>query len=196
MADMQTRHLFILGLLIAGALGAGWWVSLSKKPLPPVAMRAASQPPAKPVVPSAPAQPVTPLPVKAPTPAPAVVETKPAAEAMPKVYPPPTPPMALDARKQYTEELEQVGLMLRDYRTLMKENPVGSNAEIMAALMGGNPKHARLGPAGGEGLNEKGELLDRWGTPYFFHQMSATVMEIHSAGPDKRMWTSDDVVVK
>ena len=139
--------------------------------------------------------PVAPLPVT-PLPAPAVVEVKPATEQVQKVYPPPTPPMALDARKKYTEELEQVRLMLRDYRTLMRENPVGSNAEIMAALMGGNPKHARLGPPGGEGLNEKGELMDRWGTPYFFHQMSATVMEIHSAGPDKRMWTSDDVVVK
>ncbi|WP_395751937.1 hypothetical protein [Prosthecobacter sp.] len=195
---MQTRPMLLLGLLVAGALAAGWRMS-SSRPLPAVAARP-SPPARKPAVQSAPAQPPSPaLPTAlAPVPAPVapVVEAKPAAEAEKKSYPPPISPMALDVRKQYAEELEQVGLMLRDYRTLMRENPVGTNAEIMAALMGGNPKHARLGPAGGEGLNEKGELMDRWGTPYFFHQMSATVMEIHSAGPDKKMWTSDDVVVK
>ena len=99
-------------------------------------------------------------------------------------------------RAKYIGDLEKVMLMLRDYRTLMKENPVGSNAEITKALMGGNPKHAQLGPANGEGVNDKGELVDRWGTPYFFHQISATVMEIRSAGPDKVLWTTDDVFVK
>jgi len=195
-AAVRPRHSLIFGLLMAGALAAGWWISSSKQR--PAAVARPPLQPSNPLVHSAPAPTATPFsppPVKQP-PVPVVVDAKPAAEPVQKVYPPPTPPMALDARKRYAEELEQVGLMLRDYRTLMKENPVGSNAEIMAALMGGNPKHARLGPPGGEGLNEKGELMDRWGTPYFFHQMSATVMEIHSAGPDKQMWTSDDVVVK
>jgi hypothetical protein len=93
-------------------------------------------------------------------------------------------------------ELGHVHAMLRDYRTRMKENPVGSNAEIMRAVMGGNPVGARLGPPEGQELNEQGELLDRWGKPYFFHQLSATVMEVRSAGPDGRMWTADDVVSK
>jgi hypothetical protein len=35
-------------------------------------------------------------------------------------------------------------------------------------------------------------MCDRWGTPYFFHQVSKTEMEIRSAGPDRRMWTGDD----
>ena len=39
-----------------------------------------------------------------------------------------------------------------------------------------------------------GELVDRWGTPYFFHSVSAEKMEIVSAGPDKELWTDDDVV--
>lgn len=91
-------------------------------------------------------------------------------------------------------ELDKVGLMLRDYRTLMGANPVGTNAEIMQAVMGGNPKGARLGPPEGQSLNAQGELVDRWGTPYFFHQLTGTSMEIRSAGPDKVMWTPDDVV--
>jgi hypothetical protein len=91
-------------------------------------------------------------------------------------------------------EVESVRLMFRDYRTRMGENPVGTNAEIMKAVMGGNPVNARLGPPEGQSLNEQGELVDKWGTPYFFHQMSKDHMEIRSAGPDRKMWTSDDVV--
>ena len=78
----------------------------------------------------------------------------------------------------------------------MGGNPVGSNAEIMAALMGGNPKGAMFAPTEGQSLNSSGELVDRWGTPYFFHQLSATEMEVRSAGPDRRMWTADDIVTK
>lgn len=92
-------------------------------------------------------------------------------------------------------ELDQINLMIRDYRTLAGENPVGTNAEIMAALMGKNSKHAQLGPPAGARFNDKGELLDRWGTPYFFHQLSGDHMEIRSAGPDKVMWTQDDPVI-
>jgi hypothetical protein len=93
-------------------------------------------------------------------------------------------------------EVDKVSLMIRDYRTLAKENPVGTNAEIMAAVMGGNPKEAELGPPEGMTLNENGELIDRWGTPYFFHQLSRDQMEIRSAGADKVMWTEDDAVAK
>ncbi|OAI56204.1 hypothetical protein AYO49_00955 [Verrucomicrobiaceae bacterium SCGC AG-212-N21] len=94
------------------------------------------------------------------------------------------------------QEIERVQEMLRDYRTVFGENPVGTNAEIVAALNGGNSKQARLGPPEGQGLNEKGELVDRWGTPYFFHQLDGQNMEIHSAGADRKMGTPDDVVMR
>ena len=90
-------------------------------------------------------------------------------------------------------ELEEVQMMLRDFRTRMGDNPVGSNAEIMQSVMGGNPAAARLGPPPGQTLNADGELLDPWGTPYFFHQLSAIRMEVRSAGPDKTMWSGDDL---
>ena len=93
-------------------------------------------------------------------------------------------------------ELGKVHRMIVDYHTLMGANPVGTNAEIMQALMGGNPHQATLGPPEGQGLNQRGELIDPWGTPYFFHQLSGDVMEIHSAGPDKIMGTADDLVLK
>jgi hypothetical protein len=93
-------------------------------------------------------------------------------------------------------EADKVRLMIRDYHTSARENPVGTNAEIMAAVMGGNPRQAQLGPPEGMQLNQKGELIDRWGTPYFFHQLSRDQMEIRSAGADKVMWTEDDAVAK
>ena len=90
--------------------------------------------------------------------------------------------------------MDKVSLMIRDFRTLDGTNPVGTNAEIMKAVMGGNPKKAMLGPPEGQNLNANGELVDRWGTPYFFHQMTATHMEIHSAGPDRIFSTPDDII--
>ena len=69
-------------------------------------------------------------------------------------------------------ELEKVHRMIVNYHTLMGENPVGTNAEIMAAIMGRNPRQATLGPPEGQNLNAQKELIDPWGTPYFFHQLS------------------------
>jgi hypothetical protein len=94
------------------------------------------------------------------------------------------------------EELLKVQSMLRDYRTRMGGNPVGTNAEIMKAVMGGNSAGARLGPPDGQEINEQGELVDQWKTPYFFHQLSKDSMEVRSAGPDRQMWTADDLITK
>ena len=111
-------------------------------------------------------------------------------------YPPSTPPprQAADSEPEVAQDFDKISLMLRDYRTLAGENPVGTNAEIMKAIMGGNPKGARLGPPEGQSLSDKGELIDRWGTPYFFHQLGKDQLEIHSAGPDRRMGTEDDLI--
>ncbi len=88
--------------------------------------------------------------------------------------------------------------MLQQYRSTLGENPVGTNAEIMKSLMGGNPRKIMIQPDGEDGtkLNGDGELIDRYGRPYFFHQISGQEMEIRSAGADGKMWTNDDVIVK
>ena len=74
-------------------------------------------------------------------------------------------------------------------------NPVGSNAEITAALQGRNPVGLAFVPRGHRAVNAAGELCDRWGTPFFFHAESARRMEIRSAGPDRRLWTEDDAIL-
>ena len=80
------------------------------------------------------------------------------------------------------------------YRFVFKANPVGSeNQEIMAQLLGNNAKKLVFFPRNHPSLNEDGVLLDRWGTPYYFHPLSAQLMDMRTAGPDGNLWTDDDL---
>ncbi len=72
-------------------------------------------------------------------------------------------------------------------------NPVGENAEITAALMGKNRLNLVLIEPTNRAVNARGELVDRWGTPFRLHQLSGTKMEVQSAGPDRKFATADDV---
>jgi hypothetical protein len=93
--------------------------------------------------------------------------------------------------------LENMSRAVRQYGQMFGGNPVGTNPEITSQLTGNNPKHINfINAEAGIRVNENGELVDPWGTPYFFHQLSGTDMEIHSAGPDRIMWTADDLVTK
>lgn len=105
----------------------------------------------------------------------------------------PAPQKAVDVDADAARDFDKIALMLRGYRAITGENPTGTNAEIMKAIMGGNPRGAILGPPEGQSLNGEGELIDRWGTPYFFHELTSDLMEIRSAGPDRRMWNEDDI---
>lgn len=175
----------------------------ASKPTPEVRTTEAIEPPAPPAA-AAPLAPPPPLPPADPdpaTPKPRTEESRAASQrdlenplvaSYPPSMPPPRP--AANAEPEIAADFDQVSLMLRDYRTRIGENPVGTNAEIMQAIMGGNPKGAQFGPPEGQTLNEHGELIDRWGTPYFFHQLSKDLMEIHSAGPDRRMGNADDLL--
>jgi hypothetical protein len=93
--------------------------------------------------------------------------------------------------------VENVRTAIHNYGQRFGGNPVGNNAEITRALGGENPGQVNyLDAEAGLRVNEKGEMIDAWGTPFFFHQLSGTVMEIHSAGPDKILWTADDLVTQ
>ena len=73
-------------------------------------------------------------------------------------------------------------------------NPVGDNAAIPAALTGQNALNFQFIPHDHPAINARGELCDRWGTPFFFHALSGTRMELRSAGPARQMYTDDDIV--
>jgi hypothetical protein len=85
---------------------------------------------------------------------------------------------------------------IRQYASAFGENPVGTNPEITASLQGNNPKQINFLRPDGNRVNSNGELVDVWGTPYFFHQISGHEMEIRSAGPDRVMYTGDDLVTR
>jgi hypothetical protein len=159
-----------------------------------------------------------PVPKLAASPPPSPVETPPPATA--EIPVPPTPPAAAipaaalpatattspsaapvlpgsateipATAEDISEDLSAVDSTIRNFQAVHGENPIGSNAEITAALLGNNLKQIKLEVPAGSRLNSEGEMCDRWGTPYFFHQVSGTEMEIRSAGPDRRMWTGDD----
>ena len=86
--------------------------------------------------------------------------------------------------------------VIRQYGSTFGSNPVGVNSEITKALQGENPKQLNFLKTDGNRVNANGELVDPWSTPYFFHQLSGTEMEIRSAGPDRVMYTSDDLVIR
>lgn len=93
--------------------------------------------------------------------------------------------------------LDNMRVVIHNYGATFGENPVGNNAEITAALAGKNPKQINfISDVAGLRVNGNGELVDAYGTPFFFHQLSGKVMEIHSAGEDRQMWTFDDLVTK
>jgi hypothetical protein len=100
-------------------------------------------------------------------------------------------------RSDIGADLRVIALVLDTFRSNFPHdgNPVGTNAEITAALTGRNRLRLSLIPSDHAAINANGELCDRWGTPFFFHAESGTQMEIRSAGPDRKMWNQDDVVL-
>ena len=116
--------------------------------------------------------------------------------------PPPATPFLVGAAdtppaKDPATVLSNMRVTANHYGSMFGGNPVGTNPEITRALNGDNPKQVKfISEDLGLRINGRGELVDYWGTPFFFHQLSGTEMEIRSAGPDKIMWTADDLVTR
>lgn len=208
---MKLRALLVVLLIVAGGAVAVWfWPAVSEKPAPvsvpqlpaasPLATTSSVPPSASPTPqPEAtPAGPTPPVRFDSPVmPGQPVYRSGPASPN--RVVPAAAPGSAAFAtmkEPEGKEEIENVRAMFTNYVARMGEIPIGTNAEIMKSVMGENRDRITLGPPHGQGLNEAGELVDRWGTPYFFHQMAKDSMEVRSAGPDKLMWTADDLVTK
>ena len=71
--------------------------------------------------------------------------------------------------------------------------PLGDNNDVTKAMTGQNRMH-KVFISTNHPAVRNGELVDRWGTPYFFHALSANALEIRSAGPDKKLFTDDDTM--
>lgn len=70
---------------------------------------------------------------------------------------------------------------------------MGANEEFAAALRGRNRDQLRFLPDTHPCFNAQGQVIDRWGTPLFFHVKDRSRIDLRSAGPDRQMWTADDL---
>ena len=190
------RKPLALVVLIAAAALVGFWLT-QKSDTPSAATpaspesRSATASAAATPMPDAPAPPLAPRLPGASADAPLV--RTPADTTHPTPAAPPPPVTAESAASpDIRTDLEEVLTALRDFRNNLGGNPVGTNAEITKTLLGDNLKQIKVPIPTGSRVNARGELCDRWGTPYFFHQLSRDKMEVRSAGPDRQMWTADD----
>jgi len=71
--------------------------------------------------------------------------------------------------------------------------PLSANEDWADLLRGRNAAAERFLPEGHPALNAQGQLVDRWQTPLFFHALGGGRHELRSAGPDRKLWTEDDL---
>jgi hypothetical protein len=95
-----------------------------------------------------------------------------------------------DPNAQFNKNAEQLILGLQQYKEFTGAYPVGSNVSITRALMGKNDKKVLILAIRQSDLNDKGELVDPWNTPYRLYFSGDEVL-IRSAGPN-RVWEDDN----
>ena len=99
--------------------------------------------------------------------------------------------------KKPQDDLEFLLSLISDCQLVFKNFDsfyLPENKEITDFLRGKNPDHLAWIPDNHRFLNEKGEILDRWLSPIFFHKQSGFSFQLRSAGEDRTLWTDDDVV--
>jgi len=88
-------------------------------------------------------------------------------------------------------------LGIQQYKEFVGTYPTGNNIAITKALLGQTEKKVMILSVRKSDINDKGEILDPWGTPVQFYFSHNEVM-LRSAGP-KKVWedsaimTSDDL---
>lgn len=95
------------------------------------------------------------------------------------------------------EDVEILFNLLRQYQRRLRKKqgpPIGDDIDLARAMTGRNPMKAVIIPANHPALTADGHLRDRWGTPYFIHPRGYGAFEIRSAGPDRKLFTGDDLV--
>jgi len=96
------------------------------------------------------------------------------------------------------EDLRKVHRVVSGYFSVIKEPtrfPIGGNADLAAALKGENPNREVFLTADHPIFSKDGLLIDRWGTPLVVHPEGWRQIELRTAGPDKKPYTEDDLVI-
>jgi hypothetical protein len=93
--------------------------------------------------------------------------------------------IAMASKVRVQELAHALGTALEEYREEFGHYPEGTSGEIMRALRGGNEKGRIFFDCPREALNDHGELLDPWGTPFrITYDPALKTPHIHSAGPN------------
>lgn len=94
-----------------------------------------------------------------------------------------------DPHTQFNKNAENLILGLQQYKEFTGAYPVGNNVSITRAMMGQNDKKVLILSIRQNDLNDKGEIVDPWYTPFRFYFSGDEVL-IRSAGPN-RVWEDD-----
>ena len=87
--------------------------------------------------------------------------------------------------QQFNEDVENLFIGLQKFKEVVGNYPIGSNAEVARALKGNNAKNVIILVGRKNELNEKGEIVDPWGTALRIYFNDNGVL-IRSAGPNRR----------
>jgi len=98
---------------------------------------------------------------------------------------------------KFNQDSETLILGIQQYKEFVGTYPEGNNISIAKALLGQSERRVLILAVRRSDLNDKGEILDPWGTPVQFYFSHNEVM-IRSAGPNKiwedsAMPTADDL---
>src|SRR5262249_1773350 len=85
---------------------------------------------------------------------------------------------------KFNTDADNLILGLQQYREFVGTYPSGNNVAIAKALVGQTDKKVLILAVRRSDLNDKGEILDPWGTPLQFYFSHNEVL-IRSAGPNK-----------
>jgi hypothetical protein len=103
-----------------------------------------------------------------------------------------------DAKVQkFHTDCDNLIMGIQQYREFVGTYPTGPNVNIARSLLGQTEKKVLILAVRRSDMNDKGEIMDPWGTPLQFYFSHNEVM-IRSAGPNK-VWedsgsqTADDL---
>jgi hypothetical protein len=85
---------------------------------------------------------------------------------------------------KFNTDCDNLILGIQQYKEFVGTYPTGSNGQIVKALLGQTDKKVLILAVRRSDLNDKGEIVDPWGTPLQFYFSHNEVL-IRSAGPNK-----------
>jgi hypothetical protein len=94
--------------------------------------------------------------------------------------------MRVNARTtDLNRDIRELFQALQKYKEQVGSYPQGGNAEVVKGLLGNNPKKVFIIVSSNIPVNEKGEIVDPWGTSLRFYFSDVGIL-VRSAGPNRR----------